>query len=117
MHSYLSYAKLAWGSHLKKKCSTLYRKKKYSIRLLSFKVQLTHSRLLFKEIGVLNLYEIIKPCLTYYSLARYCFSITLRGYRKATSACNGLIEIHSTPLFIFKLFPQIYTENLYRKVP
>ena len=58
-YSYLNYANLAWGSTKKSKLSILYRQQKYSIRLLSSKDQLTHSRPLFKAIDALNIYEII----------------------------------------------------------
>ena len=57
VHSYLNYANLAWGSTQKAKFF-LYRQQNHSIRLLSFKDQLTLSRHLFKEIGALNIYEI-----------------------------------------------------------
>ena len=58
VHSYLSYANIAWGSTQKTKLSTLYRQQTHAIRLLSFKDQFTHSRPLFNEIDVLNIYEI-----------------------------------------------------------
>ena len=58
VYSYLNYANIAWGSTQKTKLSTLYRQQTHAIRLLSFKDQFTHSRPLFKEIDVLNIYEI-----------------------------------------------------------
>ena len=58
VRSYLNYGNLARGSTQKTKLSTLYRRQKHSIRLLSFKGHFTHSRPLFKEIGALNIYEI-----------------------------------------------------------
>ena len=58
VHCYLNYANIAWGSTQKNKLSTLYRQQKHAIRLLSFTDQFTHCRLLFKENGALNIYEI-----------------------------------------------------------
>ena len=59
VHSYLNYANLAWGSTQNTKLSTLYRQQKHSIRLLSCKDQFTHSRPLFKEIGALNIFNML----------------------------------------------------------
>ena len=56
VHSYLNYANLTWGSNQKTKRSTLYRQQKHSIGSLSFTDQFTHSRPLFKETCVLNIY-------------------------------------------------------------
>ena len=55
---YFSFVHLCLGSTQKTKLSTLYRPQKHAIRLLSFKDQFTHSRPLFKEIGVLDINEI-----------------------------------------------------------
>ena len=58
VHNYLNCANLAWGSTQKIKLSTSYPQEKHSISLLSFKDQCTHSRPLFNQIGVLNIYEL-----------------------------------------------------------
>ena len=58
MHSYLNYANLARGLTQETKLSTFCSQQKHSIRLLSFKDELTHSRTRLKEIGALNMYEI-----------------------------------------------------------
>ena len=58
VHSYLSYANIAWGSTHKSKLETLYRRQKHAIRIINFKTRLTHSKPLFLDMKILNLYEI-----------------------------------------------------------
>ena len=66
VHSYLHYENIAWGSTQITKSSTLYRRQKLAIRLLSFKDQFTHSRPLFKENGALYIYIYIYICMYKY---------------------------------------------------
>ena len=57
VQNYLNYANLVWCSTHKTKLSTLYLQQKHTIRLLSLKDHLRHSRPL-KEISALNVYEL-----------------------------------------------------------
>ena len=58
VHSYLNYGNIAWGSTHKSKLETLYRHQKHAIRLINFQDRFTHSKPLFVEMKILNLYEI-----------------------------------------------------------
>ena len=58
VHSYLNYGNLAWGSTHKSKLETLYRHQKHAVRIINFKDRFTHSKPLFVEMKILNLYEL-----------------------------------------------------------
>ena len=58
VHSYLSYGNIAWGSTHKSKLETLYRHQKHAVRIINFKDRFTHSKPLFVEMRILNLYEL-----------------------------------------------------------
>ena len=57
IHSYLNYANIAWSSTHKTKLETLFRRQKHAIRTINFKDRYTHSKPLFLEMKVLNIYE------------------------------------------------------------
>ena len=58
IHSYINYANIAWGSTSKTKLRTLYHCQKHAIRLISFENRFSHTKLLFKDIKALNVYEV-----------------------------------------------------------
>ena len=58
IHSYLSYANIAWGSTHKSKLETLYRRQKHAIRIIYAANRLAHTKPLFMEMKILNVYEI-----------------------------------------------------------
>ena len=58
VHSYLSYGNIAWGSTHKSKLETLFRKQKKAVRIINFKDRFNHSKPLFTEMKILNLYEV-----------------------------------------------------------
>ena len=58
VHSYLNYGNIAWGSTCKTKLVSLYRSQKHAIRVINFKNRFTHTKPLFDEMKILNIYEI-----------------------------------------------------------
>ena len=58
VHSYLSYGNIAWGSTHKSKLESLYRQQKHAVRIINFKDRFTHSKPLFVESKILNLFEL-----------------------------------------------------------
>lgn len=58
IHSYINYANIAWGSTEKSKLQCLYRRQKHAIRLINFADRCTHSKPLFMEMKILNIYEL-----------------------------------------------------------
>ena len=58
IHSYLNYANIAWCSTNKTKIKKLFSKQKHAIRLLSNAHRLSHSRPLFNNLKILNVYQI-----------------------------------------------------------
>ena len=58
IHSYLNYANIAWGSTHRSKLETLYRHQKHAVRVINFKDKFTHSKPLFTEMKILNIYEL-----------------------------------------------------------
>ena len=58
IHSYLTYGNIAWGSTCKSTLIPLYRCQKHAIRVINFKDCFTHTKPLFDEMKVLNIYEI-----------------------------------------------------------
>ena len=58
IHSYLNYGNIAWGSTCKTNLISLYRSQKHAIRVINFKNRYTHTKPLFKEMKILNIYEI-----------------------------------------------------------
>ena len=57
IHSYLNYANIAWGSRYATKLKRLYSKQKHAVRIVFNKNKLTHSKPLFKNLNVLNVYQ------------------------------------------------------------
>ena len=58
VHSHLSYGNIAWGSTHKSKLEVLYRRQKHAIRVISSQNRFTHSKPLFEEMKILNIYQI-----------------------------------------------------------
>ena len=58
IHSYLSYGNIAWGSTYKTNLLSLYRHQKHALRIITNSDRFTHSHPLFKELKILNIYEI-----------------------------------------------------------
>ena len=58
VQSYLQYGNAAWGSTHKTKLETLCRKQKHAIRVINFKDKYEHTKNLFINMKVLNLYEL-----------------------------------------------------------
>ena len=58
IHSYLNYGNMAWGSTHKSKLQTLYRRQKHAIRVINARDRFTHTKPLFIEMNILNLFEI-----------------------------------------------------------
>ena len=58
IHSYLNYGNIAWGSTCKTNLISLYRSQKHAIRVINFKNRYTHTKPLFEEMKILNVYEI-----------------------------------------------------------
>ena len=58
IHSYLTYANIAWGSTHKSKLVSLYRQQKHAARIIYFKDKLTHAEPLLKKMNALNVYQL-----------------------------------------------------------
>ena len=58
IHSYISYANIAWGSTHKSKLIPIYRKQKHACRLIHFATKETHSRPLMQDLNALNIFQI-----------------------------------------------------------
>ena len=58
VHSYLSYANIAWASAHKTKLSSLYRNQKHAVRIINLKDRFTHAKPLFQGMKILSLFEI-----------------------------------------------------------
>ena len=58
IHSYITYANLAWGSTHKSKLKSIYRQQKHATRIIYFKDKLTPSKPLFTQMNVLNVYQL-----------------------------------------------------------
>ena len=58
IHSYLNYGNIAWGSTCRTNLISLYRSQKHAIRVINFKDRFTHTKPLFEEIKILNVYEL-----------------------------------------------------------
>ena len=58
IHSYLNYGNIAWGSTCKTNLISLYRSQKHAIRVINFKNRYTHTKPLFEEMKILNIYQI-----------------------------------------------------------
>ena len=58
IHSYLNHANTAWASTYATKLKRVYLKQKHAVRIVFNKYKLTHSKLLFKNMNPLNVYQI-----------------------------------------------------------
>ena len=58
INSHLNYGNIAWGSSCKTNLASLYRSQKHAIRVINFKNRFTHTKPLFQEMKILNIYEI-----------------------------------------------------------
>ena len=58
VHSYLSYGNIAWCSTNKTNLSSLYRRQKHALRVITFKGREDHTKPLFQDMRVLSLFEI-----------------------------------------------------------
>ena len=68
VHSYLTYANIAWGSTHKSKLISLYKKQKHALRLIYFKDKLTHTKPLFEKINTMNIFQ-----LNIYNTSKFIF--------------------------------------------
>ena len=58
IHSYLNYANIAWGSVPKTRLKNLFIKQKHAVRTVFRANRFTHSKPLFRQMKVLNVYQI-----------------------------------------------------------
>ena len=58
IHSYISYADIAWGSSFKSGLNKIYLKQKQATRMIFRKDRLTHARPLMNRLKALNVYQI-----------------------------------------------------------
>jgi hypothetical protein len=58
IHCHLNYANAAWGSVNKSKLEPLHRQQKHAIRLINFKDRFAHTKLLFIEMNILNIFQL-----------------------------------------------------------
>jgi hypothetical protein len=58
IHCYLNYANIAWCSTNSTKVKKLLSKQKHAIRIISNVDRLTHTRTLFNELNILNVYKL-----------------------------------------------------------
>ena len=58
IHCYLNYANIVWASTFKSKLTSIFRTQKHAIRVIYFKDKFAHTKPLFDDIKVMNIYEI-----------------------------------------------------------
>ena len=58
IHSYINYGNIIWGSTARSNLKKIYSQQKHAIRIVYSKDRLTHTRELFKECKVLNVYQV-----------------------------------------------------------
>ena len=58
IHSYINYGNITWGSTARSNLKKIYSQQKHAIRIVYSKDRLTHTRELFKECKVLNVYQV-----------------------------------------------------------
>ena len=58
IHSYINYWNITWGSTARTNLKKIYSQQKHAIRIVYSKDRLTHTRELFKECKVLNVYQV-----------------------------------------------------------
>ena len=57
VHSHLNYCNIAWGSTHRTKLERLYRYQKHAIRILNYKDRFTHTKPLFLDMKILNIFD------------------------------------------------------------
>ena len=58
IHSYINYGNIAWGSTTRTNLKNIYSQQKHAIRIVYSKDRLSHTRELFKQCKVLNVYQV-----------------------------------------------------------
>ena len=58
IHSYINYGNIAWGSTTRTNLKKIYSQQKHAIRIVYSKDRLSHTRELFKQCKVLNVYQV-----------------------------------------------------------
>ena len=58
IHSYINYGNITWGSTARTNLKKIYSQQKHAIRIVYSKDRLTHTRELFKECKILNVYQV-----------------------------------------------------------
>ena len=58
VYPYLTYSNLIWGNTYKTRVKKLLNVQKKIIRLVTFKSHLEHTKPMFKELGILNIFQI-----------------------------------------------------------
>ena len=58
IHSYINYGNIAWWSATRTNLKKIYSQQKHAIRVVYSKDRLSHTRELFKECKVLNIYQV-----------------------------------------------------------
>jgi hypothetical protein len=58
IHCHINYANSIWGSTHKTKLKSLYLRQKHAVRVINFKNRLSHTKQLFKEMNILNVYQL-----------------------------------------------------------
>ena len=101
IHSYLTYGNIAWCSTNKTKLIPLYRNQKHAVRVITYKDQFSHSKQIFKELEIFNIFEINALqvlCFTFKCKLKTAPQVfhklyTLKPMNKYTMRSNGaLIE-------------------------
>ena len=70
IHSYLSYANIAWGSSFKTGLNKIFLKQKQAARIIFHKDRLTHARPLMNQLKALNVYQI-----NLYQIASFMYQV------------------------------------------
>ena len=58
IHSYLTYANIAWGSTTKTNLAPLYSRQKHAVKIIANQNKFAHTKPLFKSFGILNIYQL-----------------------------------------------------------
>ena len=58
IHSYITYGNITWGSTARTNLKKIYGQQKHAIRIVYSKDRLTHTRALFQECKVFNVYQV-----------------------------------------------------------
>ena len=96
IHSYISYANIAWGSSFKTGLKKIFLKQKQAARIIFHKDRLTHARPLMNQLKALNVYQI-----NLYQIASFMYQVKNGSIPKIFSNDFSSVE-HSYPTRFFR---------------